>query len=94
MDTLRALADQLAAASAAADPLDRYQDLHALAPALKAALAAEMDAAIAEARDALPEDQVADRAGVTVHEVRRRVTAHRKRTGPPRRPGRPGKSAE
>ncbi|WFF07267.1 hypothetical protein O7622_01300 [Micromonospora sp. WMMD1076] len=94
MDTLRALADQLAAASATTDPLDRYQALHALAPALKAALAAEMDAAIADARDAQPEDQVADRAGVTIHEVRRRVTAHRKRTGPPRRPGRPGKAAE
>ncbi|MEU4591836.1 hypothetical protein [Micromonospora aurantiaca (nom. illeg.)] len=94
MDTLRALADQLAAAAATADPLHRYQALRDLAPALKGAIAAEMDAAIAEARDIQPEDQVAERAGVTVHEVRRRVTAHRKRTGPPRGPGRPGRAAE
>ncbi|MET9303187.1 hypothetical protein ABZX66_28090 [Micromonospora aurantiaca] len=91
MDTLRTLADQLTAASTTTDPLDRYQALHALAPALKAALAAEMDAAIAAARDTQPEDQVAERTGVTVHEVRRRVTAHRKRTGTGRGPGRPAK---
>lgn len=74
------------------DPLQRYRALRDLAPLLKAAIAAEQDAAIAAARDALPEDQVAADAGVTVHEVRRRITAHRKRNGAARGRGRPPKT--
>ncbi|QLQ38009.1 hypothetical protein [Micromonospora robiginosa] len=88
---LRDLARQLAAAADTPDDLARYQLLRDLAPTLKAAIAAEMDAAISAARETQPEDQVAERAGVTVHEVRRRVTAHRKRIGAARGPGRPAK---
>lgn len=95
MDDLTALTDLAARLSAvrhATDPMQRYRALHDLAPQLKATVAAEMDAAIAAARDTTPEDQVAVDAGVTVHEVRRRVTAHRKRVGPPRTAGRPPKT--
>lgn len=89
MDLLPDLAARLTAATHL-DHMPRYQALRDLAPELKAAIAAEMNAAIAAARrDGRTEDQVATEAGVTVHEVRRRVTAHRKRTGPARGPGRP-----
>ncbi|MGC5664911.1 hypothetical protein ACN261_32040 [Micromonospora sp. WMMD723] len=74
-------------------PLERYQALRDLAPEVKAAVAALQDAAIAEARTELPEAEVATRAGVSVSEVRRRVTAHGKRAGVGRGPGRPSRAA-
>ncbi|MGC5033095.1 hypothetical protein [Micromonospora sp. DT229] len=86
------LGTRLAAANHLPDPLQRYRALRDLAPEIKAALAAAQDTAIAEARQATPEDQVAEQAGVSVSEVRRRVTAHGKRTGVDRRPGRPPKA--
>ncbi|MFF0822429.1 hypothetical protein ACFYUR_18865 [Micromonospora haikouensis] len=83
------LAARLTATTHLADPLARYQALRDLAPEIKAAIAAEQDAAIADARTTTAEEQVAEQVGVSVSEVRRRVTAHRKRVGPPRGPGRP-----
>lgn len=93
---MTALPDLIARLAAAADlpDLQRYQALRDLAPDAKAVIAAEQDAALTAVRDALDEDQAAEQAGVTVHEVRRRVTAHRKRTGPARGPGRPAKEKE
>ncbi|MGW1059372.1 hypothetical protein [Micromonospora rubida] len=92
MDTLPGLGARLAAIPHLPDPMQRYRALRDLGPEIKAAIAAEQDAAIAAARDALGEDQAAEQAGVSVSEVRRRITAHRKRVGPPRGPGRPGKA--
>ncbi|MDG4796230.1 hypothetical protein [Micromonospora sp. WMMD1082] len=89
---LPGLAARLTTAARQADPLQRYRALRDLAPDIKTAIAAAQDAAIAEARAAgTPEDQVAEQSGVSVSEVRRRVTAHGKRTGAGRRPGRPAK---
>ncbi|MFI2663301.1 hypothetical protein [Micromonospora carbonacea] len=89
MDTLPNLGERLTTTAQLADPLARYQALRDLAPEIKAAIAAEQDAAIAAARDTFSEEQTAEQAGVSVSEVRRRITAHRKRVGPPRGPGRP-----
>ncbi|PZG07931.1 hypothetical protein C1I95_30500, partial [Micromonospora craterilacus] len=71
------------------EPIQRYRALRDLAPEIKAAIAAAQDAAIADARQSDPEEQVAERAGVSVSEVRRRMTAHGKRAGVHRGPGRP-----
>ncbi|MBM7083592.1 hypothetical protein [Micromonospora humidisoli] len=74
-------------------PLEQYAALRDLGPEVKAALAAAQDAAIATARAELPEAEVAERAGVSVSEVRRRITAHGKRAGTGRGPGRPSRTA-
>jgi hypothetical protein len=79
LDNLADLATRLTAVTHQPDPLRCYQALRDLAPQLKVAIAAAQDAAIAEARTTTPEDEVAETAGVTVHEVRRRITAHRRR---------------
>ncbi|MEV1315389.1 hypothetical protein AB0J14_04810 [Micromonospora arborensis] len=89
MDNLPDLATRLTATTHDTNPLRRYQALRDLAPQLKAAIAAAQDEAIAEARNTTPEPEVAETAGVTVHEVRRRITAHRKRSDPPPGRGRP-----
>ncbi|MEV6798557.1 hypothetical protein AB0M91_09435 [Micromonospora rifamycinica] len=73
-------------------PLERYAALRDLGPELKATVAAEQDAAIAAARAELSEAEVVAQAGVGVSEVRRRITAHGKRVGAGRGPGRPLRS--
>ncbi|WP_432050327.1 hypothetical protein [Verrucosispora sp. NA02020] len=86
------LGTRLTAAAHLPDPLQRYRALRDLGPEIKAAIAAAQAAAIAEARQTTPEEQVAEQAGVSVSEVRRRVTAHGKHVGADRRAGRPPKS--
>lgn len=69
-------------------PAARYHALRDLAPLLKAAIAGEQDAAVAEACDTATYDQVAEQFRVSAAEINRRVTAHRKRTGAEPRRGR------
>ncbi|MET8278300.1 hypothetical protein [Micromonospora sp. NPDC005174] len=83
MDDLTDLAARLAAIPHLPTPLNQYQALRDLAPQLKAAIAAAQDHAIADARATTGEHEVAEAAGVTVHEVRRRITAHRRRNNAP-----------
>lgn len=86
-DPLADLAAQLAAAAPLA-PAARFQALRDLAAQAKSTLAAEQDAAVAEACDTATYDQVAEQLGVSSAEINRRVTAHRKRIGAEPRRGR------
>ncbi|MEV0805713.1 hypothetical protein [Micromonospora sp. NPDC050200] len=89
LDPLSQLGTRLAAARHLA-PVARYQELRGLAVDIKSAIAAEQDAAIAEAAATSSYDQVAAAADISSSEVNRRITAHRRRTGaPPRRGRRP-----
>ncbi|WP_341719909.1 hypothetical protein QQG74_09485 [Micromonospora sp. FIMYZ51] len=75
---LQDIAARLTAAARLTDPIQQYRALRDLAPEAKTAIAIAQDHAIAKARSAgMPETDVAAQAGVGVHEVRRRVTAHR-----------------
>jgi K+-transporting ATPase c subunit len=88
-DPLSQLGGRLAAARHLA-PVARYRELRSLALEIKSAIAAEQDAAIAEAAATSTYEQVAQEAEISASEVNRRITAHRQRTGaPPRRGRRP-----
>lgn len=86
-DTLADLTNRLTALHTA-DPLRRYREARDLALLLKSALAAEQDAAVADACETATYEQVAEQFEVSASEINRRVTAHRKRVGAPARRGR------
>ncbi|MGC4856162.1 hypothetical protein ACLQ24_22940 [Micromonospora sp. DT4] len=79
-DPLAALGGRLARARHLS-PVDRYRELRGLAVEIKSAIAAEQDAAIAEAAAATTYEQVAEEAEISSSEVNRRISAHRRRSG-------------
>ncbi|MFI6819702.1 hypothetical protein ACIBJE_01970 [Micromonospora sp. NPDC050187] len=85
-DPLSCLGGRLAAARHLA-PIARYRELRNLASEIKSAIAAEQDAAIAEATTTATYEQVAKEAEISSSEINRRISAHRRRTGAPSRRG-------
>lgn len=92
-ETLPDLAARLTATTGL-PPAARYHALRDLAAQLKTTLAAEQDAAVAEACDTATYDQVAEQFGVSASEINRRVTAYRQRAGLPPRRGRKPRAAQ
>jgi len=82
------LSSQLAAASAVADPIARAQHLMRVRGLAVTVIAAAIDQAVADAAETKTLDDIAEALGISTHEVRRRLTAHRARIGKPGRPGR------
>lgn len=88
MSELTDLGARLSAVGHLPDPVLRARELIHLQAVAASAIAAATDAAVAEAVERLPHAEVADRLGVSEHQIRRRLTAHRARIGRPGRPGR------
>lgn len=88
MSELTDLGARITAAGRIGDPVLRARVLMDLQAVAASAIAAATDAAVAEAVERLPLAEVAGQLGVTAHQIRRRLTAHRARIGRPGRPGR------
>lgn len=88
MTALTDLGARITAAGRIADPVLRARELTHLQAVAAATIAAATDAAVALAAERLPHAEVAARLGVSEHQIRRRLTAHRARIGQPGRPGR------
>lgn len=88
MSELTDLGARLSAVGRIGDPILRARVLMDLQAVAATTIAAATDAAAAEACEQMPTAEVAARLGVSEHQIRRRLTAHRARIGRPGRPGR------